>query len=106
MLSGSIKNVFGETLSNDARAELRGFMAILVRTAAGWVAALGFAALPLAGHTASAPLPDVRQLLHEVQEHQKTLEKVRETYTYSSLQTRQDIDAKGNVTKTESQEGE
>lgn len=54
----------------------------------------------------SGPIPNVSQLLHEAQEHQKQLEKVRETYTYSSLQTTQDIDAKGNVTKTESTEGE
>lgn len=55
---------------------------------------------------ANAPLPDVRKLLDEVQEHQKKLEKVRESYTYSSLQTTQDIDGKGNVTKTETREGE
>jgi hypothetical protein len=52
------------------------------------------------------PLPDIRQLMHEVQAHQKQLEKVRENYTYSSLQTTQDIDQNGKVTKTESVEGE
>jgi hypothetical protein len=51
-------------------------------------------------------LPDIRQLLREVQEHQKQLEQVRENYTYSSLQTTQTIDANGKVTKTESVEGE
>jgi hypothetical protein len=51
-------------------------------------------------------LPDIRQLLLEVQEHQKQLEKVRENYTYSSLQTTQDIDANGQVKKTETLEGE
>jgi hypothetical protein len=55
---------------------------------------------------AQAPLPDVRQLIREVQDHQKQLEKVRETYTYSSLQTTQDIDSNGKVTKTETREGE
>jgi hypothetical protein len=55
---------------------------------------------------ASPPLPEIPQLLHEVQEHQKLLEKVRENYTYTSLQTTQDIDSNGQVKKTETQEGE
>jgi len=59
-----------------------------------------------AQHTPAAPLPDPRELIHEVQEHQKQLEKVREDYTYSSLQTIQDIDSSGHVTKTETHEGE
>ncbi|HEV2484371.1 MAG TPA: hypothetical protein VGT08_02470 [Terracidiphilus sp.] len=54
----------------------------------------------------NVPLPDIRQLMNEVQAHQKQLEKVRENYTYSSLQTTQDIDQNGKVTKTESVEGE
>lgn len=55
---------------------------------------------------AGAPLPDVRQLMKEVIDHQKQLEKVRESYTYSSMQTIQDVDGKGNVTKTETTENE
>ncbi len=54
----------------------------------------------------NAPLPDIRQLVREVQDHQKQLEKIREAYTYSSIQTTQDIDSNGRVTKTESVEGE
>jgi hypothetical protein len=54
----------------------------------------------------NAPLPDIRQLMSEVQAHQKQLEKIRENYTYSSLQTTQDVDQNGTVTKTESEEGE
>jgi hypothetical protein len=54
----------------------------------------------------AAPIPDVRALIEEVRQHQKQLEKVREDYTYSSLQTIQDIDGGGKVTKTESSEGE
>lgn len=54
----------------------------------------------------NAPLPDIRQLMSEVQAHQKQLEKVRENYTYNSLQTTQDLDQNGAVTKTESEEGE
>jgi len=61
--------------------------------------------LPSQSH-ATAVLPDVRQLMREVQDHQKQLEKVRETYTYSSLQTTQDIDSNGKVTKTETREDE
>jgi len=55
---------------------------------------------------ADAPLPDIRQLMHEVMNHQKELEKVRESYTYSSTQTVEDIDAKGSVTKTETLEND
>jgi hypothetical protein len=47
------------------------------------------------------PLPEIRQLMGEVQEHQKRMEKVRENYTYSSQQATQDIDARGQVKKTE-----
>lgn len=54
----------------------------------------------------AAPIPDIRQLMHEVQEHQKQVEKERENDTYTSLITTQDIDANGRVTKTESQEQE
>jgi hypothetical protein len=55
---------------------------------------------------ANSPLPEIPQLMHEVQQHQKQLEKVRENYTYTSLQTTQDIDSNGQVKKTETQEGE
>ena len=55
---------------------------------------------------AGQPLPDIRQLMHEVQAHQRQLDKVRENYTYSTLETTQDIESNGNVTKTESVEQE
>jgi hypothetical protein len=55
---------------------------------------------------ANAPLPEIRQLMREVQEHQKQLEKVRENYTYTSLHTTQDIDGNGRVKKTETEEYE
>lgn len=55
---------------------------------------------------ANPPLPDIRQLMREVMEHQKQLDKVRESYTYSSLHIAQDIDANGQVKKTETQEAE
>jgi SepF-like predicted cell division protein (DUF552 family) len=55
---------------------------------------------------AAKPLPDIHQLMKEVHEHQKQLDKVRENYTYTSSQTTEDIDAKGHVTKTETREVE
>jgi hypothetical protein len=58
----------------------------------------------LAQQPANAPLPDIRQLMREVQNHQKQLEQVRENYTFSSELTIQDIDASGNVTKTVTEE--
>jgi hypothetical protein len=68
----------------------------------------GFVVAPLgsAQQGAGAPLPEIPQLMHEVQEHQKQLEKIRENYTYTSLQTTQDIDSNGQVKKTETEEGE
>jgi len=54
----------------------------------------------------SLPLPEIHQLMHEVQEHQKQLDKVREDYTYTSLQTVQDLDSNGQVKKTEVTENE
>jgi hypothetical protein len=64
------------------------------------------------GHPAGAqpmadqPLPDPRTLVREVQEQQKQVDKLRENYTYTSLQTVQDVDGNGKVTKTETSEKE
>jgi hypothetical protein len=73
-------------------------------------AALLLALLPApsaqAEQAASPPLPDVRQLMREVHEHQMQLDKVRENYTFTSLQTTQDIDANGQIKKTETAEYE
>jgi hypothetical protein len=64
--------------------------------------------LPLTpAHSETSPaLPNVRELMRTVMEHQKQLEKTRESYTYSSLHTTQEIDAKGRVKKTETEEAE
>jgi len=74
------------------------------------LAALLLAPLPALSadgqQTAGAPLPAIPQLMHEVEEHQKALEKVVENYTYTSLQTTQDLDANGQVKKTETTEQE
>ena len=71
-----------------------------------FAAALASFAMARAQTTANEPLPDVRKLIQEVQDHQKQVEKLREAYTYSSLQTTQNLDAGGNVTKTETTENE
>jgi hypothetical protein len=73
---------------------------------AGFMTSLIQAPLGQAPEAANAPLPDIHELVREVHEHQKQLEKVRENYTYSSLQTTQDIDGKGHAKKTETQEFE
>ena len=73
--------------------------------------AAGLAGILFAPHVSAqaptnTPLPDIRQLMQEVMQHQKQLEKVRESYTYSSTQTIQDVDGNGRVTKTETTENE
>lgn len=71
------------------------------------ILAMSLSAYPaLAQKSQERPIPEPRQLMKEVLEHQKNLEKVRENYTYSSLQTVQDVDSNGRVTKTETREGE
>ena len=65
----------------------------------------GFAASLLAvaraEDPAHAPLPEVHQLLRDVQAHQRTLDKIRENYTFTSTRTVQDLDSNGQVKKTE-----
>jgi hypothetical protein len=56
--------------------------------------------------SSAAPVPDIRQLMTEVMDHQKQLEKVRENYTYSSSTITQTIDSSGKVTKTETEDSE
>ena len=64
-------------------------------------------ALPAqAQQAANPPLPDIRHLMQEVQKHQAELNKVRENYTFSVSQEVQEIDAKGKVSKTETEETE
>ena len=59
-----------------------------------------------AADPAALPIPDIRTLMVEVMDHQKQLEKVRENYTYHSSTTTQEIDAGGQVKKTESEDSE
>ena len=44
--------------------------------------------------------------MRSVEDHQKKVEAMRENYTYTSLQTRQEVDAGGQVKKTETEERE
>lgn len=73
---------------------------------AGFMLFLLSAAHGVRGEESNASLPEIHQLLHEVQEHQKQLDKVRESYTYTALQTTQDIDPNGQIKKTETEERE
>jgi hypothetical protein len=69
-------------------------------------AVLLLAAVAFAQTPSNAPIPDVRHLMQEVQDHEKQLDKVREAYTYNSSQTIQDLDSNGKVTKTETSDNE
>jgi hypothetical protein len=55
---------------------------------------------------AAQALPEIPQLIREVREHQKQLDKARENYTYTSVQTTEDLDSSGKVTKTQAGEAE
>jgi hypothetical protein len=67
--------------------------------------AVGAATLSaVAQPSASAPLPEIRQLMREVQEHQRQLDKIRENYTYTSYQVVEDVDGSGQVKKTQASE--
>jgi len=59
-----------------------------------------------AANAPSPPLPEIHRLMQDVHEHQRQLDKVRENYTYTSLQTVQDLDSNGQVKKTEVTEHE
>ncbi len=54
----------------------------------------------------SAPLPDIRTLMLQVQAHQRQLDKVRENYTFREFVQTDDLDSNGNVKKTETEENE
>jgi SepF-like predicted cell division protein (DUF552 family) len=73
---------------------------------AGFIPSMLLTLFAPAQQAANAPLPEIRQLMSEVDEHQKQLEKVRENYTFSTSQVVEDLDGDGHVTKTESREWE
>ena len=55
---------------------------------------------------ANAPLPEIRQLIQEVQAHQREMDKVRESYTFTSMHAIEDLDGNGQVKKTQTEEHE
>jgi hypothetical protein len=57
-----------------------------------------------AQQAANPPLPEVHQLMREVEDHQKQFEKIRENYAFNIATTTEDLDGKGQVVKTESRE--
>ena len=61
-----------------------------------------------AAFSASEPaaLPDAATMLREVEAHQKQLDKVRENYTFRSVQTTRQLDSSGNAKKVETEEHE
>jgi hypothetical protein len=61
-------------------------------------------ASPAPGAPLPGPIPDPRELMRQVVEHQRQLDQVRENYTYNSVLTVQDVDPKGAVTKAETEE--
>jgi hypothetical protein len=67
---------------------------------------LTMAGQALAQQASTASLPDIHELMRQVQEHQRQLDKVRENYTYTSTQVIQDVDSSGAVKKTENDEYE
>ena len=60
----------------------------------------------MAQHQVEKPIPDIHLLVQEVAAHQKQLDEIRESYTYTSSQTIQDIDKNGRVKKAETVEHE
>ena len=50
---------------------------------------------------ANLPLPPISQLVREVRDRQYQSDRVRENYSYTSLQTTQDIDSNGQIKRTE-----
>lgn len=54
----------------------------------------------------AAPIPDIPRLMLEVEAHQKTLDQVRENYTYKEIQTTDQLDGDGHLKKSETEEDE
>lgn len=53
-----------------------------------------------------APVPDIAGFMRKVEEHQRRVDEIRESYTFNSSQTLQHMDAGGKIVKTESEERE
>ena len=55
---------------------------------------------------AQVALPNIRQLMLEVQAHQHQLDALRENYTFTAYESVEDLDSNGHVTRTETTEKE
>jgi hypothetical protein len=53
-----------------------------------------------------APVPDISGFMRKVEEHQRRVDEIRESYTFSSSQTLQHMDADGKIVRTETEEKE
>ena len=51
-------------------------------------------------------VPDPAALMKEVQEHQRTMDQVRENYTFHRIRRVEDLDGKGTVKNTSVRESE
>ena len=58
------------------------------------------------GASEPGALPDAATMLREVEAHQKQLDKIRENYTFRSVQTTRQLDGSGNTKKVETEEHE
>ena len=58
------------------------------------------------GANGPAALPDAGTMLHEVEAHQKQLDKIRENYTFRAVQTTRQLDSSGHTKKVETEEHE
>jgi hypothetical protein len=58
------------------------------------------------GASEPAALPDAPTMLREVEAHQKQLDKIRENYTFRSVQTTRQLDGSGKTKKVETEEHE
>jgi hypothetical protein len=68
-----------------------------------WLVLIAF---PAAFGGPAKPLPDASTMLREVEAHQAQLDKIRENYTFHSIQTVHQLDSHGTVKKTETEEHE
>jgi hypothetical protein len=59
-----------------------------------------------AGASDPAAIPDAATMLREVEAHQKQLDKIREDYTFRSVETTRQLDGSGNTKKVETEEHE
>jgi hypothetical protein len=69
------------------------------------VSLVGVAPSPV-GASDPGALPDAATMLREVEAHQKQLDKMRENYTFRSVETTRQLDSSGNTKKVETEEHE